>query len=154
MLTFFIAEQGRAQTYQRTSQGIKSTVQGINIDISFFSPVTVRILKSPDGWKYTKESLSVIGQPEKVKLSVSSKGGILTIKSHQLTVHLNEETGQITFAYFRWKNRCCRNKIKDARLMIQRCRHKNLQRLSIVHLRERRSYLWIGTIAKRQNVAT
>ena len=63
MLTFFIAEQGRAQTYQRTSQGIKSTVQGINIDISFFSPVTVRILKSPDGWKYTKESLSVIGQP-------------------------------------------------------------------------------------------
>lgn len=31
MLTFFIAEQGRAQTYQRTSQGIKSTVQGINI---------------------------------------------------------------------------------------------------------------------------
>lgn len=76
----------------------KSTVQGINIDISFFSPVTVRILKSPDGWKYTKESLSVIGQPEKVKLSVSSKGGILTIKSHQLTVHLNEETGQITFA--------------------------------------------------------
>ena len=44
MLTFFIAEQGRAQTYQRTSQGIKSTVQGINIDISFFSPVTVRIL--------------------------------------------------------------------------------------------------------------
>ena len=58
MLTFFIAEQGRAQTYQRTSQGIKSTVQGINIDISFFSPVTVRILKSPDGWKYTKESLS------------------------------------------------------------------------------------------------
>lgn len=61
----FIAEQGRAQTYQRTSQGIKSTVQGINIDISFFSPVTVRILKSPDGWKYTKESLSVIGQPEK-----------------------------------------------------------------------------------------
>ena len=92
MLTFFIAEQGRAQTYQRTSQGIKSTVQGINIDISFFSPVTVRILKSPDGWKYTKESLSVIGQPEKVKLSVSSKGCILTIKSHQLTVHLNEET--------------------------------------------------------------
>lgn len=66
MLTFFIAEQGRAQTYQRTSQGIKSTVQGINIDISFFSPVTVRILKSPDGWKYTKESLSVIGQPENI----------------------------------------------------------------------------------------
>ena len=57
MLTFFIAEQGRAQTYQRTSQGIKSTVQGINIDISFFSPVTVRILKSPDGWKYTKETI-------------------------------------------------------------------------------------------------
>lgn len=84
MLTFFIAEQGKAQTYQRTSQGIKSTVQGINIDISFFSPVTVRILKSPDGWKYTKESLSVIGQPEKVKLSVSSKGGILTIKAISL----------------------------------------------------------------------
>ncbi len=52
---------------------------------------------------YTKESLSVIGQPEKVKLSVSSKGGILTIKSHQLTVHRNEETGRNNFCLFRWK---------------------------------------------------
>lgn len=92
MLTFFIAEQGRAQTYQRTSQGIKSTVQGINIDISFFSPVTVRILKSPDGWKYTKESLSVIGQPEKVKLSVSSKGGILYNPQIEMFAHFKTKS--------------------------------------------------------------
>lgn len=65
MLTFFIAEQGKAQTYQRTSQGIKSTVQGINIDISFFSPVTVRILKSPDGWKYTKKACRSSGNRKK-----------------------------------------------------------------------------------------
>ena len=38
MLTFFIAEQGRAQTYQRTSQGIKSTVQGINPQIRNYAP--------------------------------------------------------------------------------------------------------------------
>lgn len=65
MLTFFIAEQGKAQTYQRTSQGIKSTVQGINIDISFFSPVTVRILKSPDGWSIPKKVCRSSGNRKK-----------------------------------------------------------------------------------------
>lgn len=93
----------------------KSTVQGINIDISFFSPVTVRILKSRRLEVYQK----LVGHRAtgKVKLSVSSKGGILTIKSHQLTVHLNEETGQITLP-LPMENRCCRNKIKAHVLMI------------------------------------
>ena len=100
MLTFFIAEQGRAQTYQRTSQGIKSTVQGINIDISFFSPVTVRILKSPDGWKYTKESLSVIGQPEKVKLF--ERGHIDYQKPSAYSPSQRRDRTN-NFCLFRWK---------------------------------------------------
>ncbi|NDV95102.1 DUF5110 domain-containing protein [Dysgonomonas sp. 521] len=98
LTTIFIAGQAGAQTYQRTTQGIKSTIQGTGVEISFFTPSTVRILKSPEGWNYTKESLSVVGKPENVKLSVTSKGNVLTIKSNQLTVNLNQETGQTTFA--------------------------------------------------------
>ena len=117
MLTFFHSRTRQSTNLPTHLTRHKKHCASINIDISFFSPVTVRILKSPDGWKYTKESLSVIGQPEKVKLSVSSKGGILTIKSHQLTVHLNEETGQITFASSDGKS-LLQEQNKGTRLMI------------------------------------
>ena len=107
MLTFFIAEQGRAQTYQRTSQGIKSTVQGINIDISFFSPVTVRILKSPDGWKYTKESLSVIGKSKTIRLF--ERGHIDYQKPSAYSPSQRRDRTN-NFCLFRWKIAVARTK--------------------------------------------
>ena len=95
--TLFTVGKIQAQTYQRTPQGVKSTIQGTHIEISFFTPSTVRILKYPEEWSYTKESLSVVGKPENVKLSVAQKEHKLVIRSNQLTINLNQETGQITF---------------------------------------------------------
>lgn len=87
-----------AQNYQRTPQGVKGTTQGVNIEISFYNPSTVRILKSPDGWDYQKESLSVIEKPQSTKLAITEKGDILTVKSNKLTVNLNKKNGQILFS--------------------------------------------------------
>ena len=55
-----------AQNYQKTSSGIKTTVNAVDIEVQFFAPAVARIIKSPEGVAYEKESLSVIAKPEKV----------------------------------------------------------------------------------------
>ena len=54
-----------AQNYQKTSSGIKATVNAVDIEVQFFAPAVARVIKSPEGVAYEKESLSVIAKPEK-----------------------------------------------------------------------------------------
>ena len=44
------------QSYSRTDLGIKSAVDSIAIEIQFYSPSVVRVLKWPEGKTFTKES--------------------------------------------------------------------------------------------------
>ena len=46
-----------AQNYQKTSSGIKTTVNAVDIEVQFFAPAVARIIKSPEGVAYEKESL-------------------------------------------------------------------------------------------------
>ena len=61
------------QDYQQIPEGIKATVNSVDVELQFYTPSIVRILKSPNGWKYTKESLSVIETPQKVKTALLRK---------------------------------------------------------------------------------
>ena len=63
------------QDYQQIPEGIKATINSVDVELQFYTPSIVRILKSPNGWKYTKESLSVIETPQKVKTAVTQEGG-------------------------------------------------------------------------------
>ena len=65
--------------------------------MQFYTPSIVRILKSPNGWKYTKESLSVIETPQKVKTAVTQEGNIVRLKSSEMGVTLNLESGVVSF---------------------------------------------------------
>src|SRR6266481_1079961 len=49
-----------AQNYVKTALGIKTQVNNIDIEIQFFAPKIVRIIKSPPGINDDKHSLSVI----------------------------------------------------------------------------------------------
>ena len=89
---------GIAQEFVQTSNGIKTTCNQTDIEICFFSPTTVRIVKAPANREYTKESYSVIAQPEKVKVSAAQKGEELVVKSNKLQVVLNTAKGSIRFA--------------------------------------------------------
>lgn len=62
-----------AQNYQKTSSGIKTTVNAVDIEVQFFAPAVARIIKSPEGVAYEKESLSVIAKPEKVSFKLIYK---------------------------------------------------------------------------------
>lgn len=86
------------QDYQKTNQGIKTVINGHAIEIQFYSPSIVRVIKYPEGKSFSKESLSVILKPAKTSFSVKKKNSGITLKSNLLHVTLNLVSGHISFA--------------------------------------------------------
>lgn len=68
-----------------------------NIEIRFYTPSIVRVLKSPIGANIEKVSLSVILEPQTVKVKTTQKGDVLRLKSDDISVSVNVNTGQISF---------------------------------------------------------
>jgi len=97
ILVLTICSNSYGQSYSKTDLGIRTAVDGIGIEIQFFSPTIVRVLKWPEGTTYSKESLSVIMAPGKVDRDVRQKGDELIIRSKSLTVSVNLENGRISF---------------------------------------------------------
>lgn len=89
--------QTQAQEYEKTPQGVKAVVQSADISVEFYTPSTVRVLKSPSGRSFEKKSLSVVAQPESVKFSASSRDGKVLLKSDALQVELDLSTGELAF---------------------------------------------------------
>lgn len=90
-----------AQEFQKTTSGIKTTISGkqTDIEIQWFGPNTLRVLKTPQGKSVKKESLSVIAQPQNSGIKIITPGnGCIVMKSQTLTVILNPQTGIITYA--------------------------------------------------------
>lgn len=52
------------QSFQKTDFGVKTTANGINIEVRFYGPSTARIVKWPENNSFKKESLSVVKKPE------------------------------------------------------------------------------------------
>lgn len=86
-----------AQGFEKTPWGIASNIQGVSMEIRFYNPSTVRVIKSPQGWDYTKNSLSVIAEPQKVDFDVRKSGNSIRLESNQLQVHVNQLTGVVSF---------------------------------------------------------
>lgn len=86
-----------AQSYQETDLGIKSVVDSIQIEIQFYNPSTVRILKSKEGEIFYKNSLSVIAPPRKTEFNIKQDGNLLSLKSESIIVGLNLDNGKISF---------------------------------------------------------
>ena len=86
-----------AQSYKKTDLGIKSIINSIEVEIQFYNPSTVRVLKSPVGNAFTKKSLSVIETPQKTDFSIKQTGDELYLKSENVQVDLNLKNGKISF---------------------------------------------------------
>jgi len=97
VLWIFASMSLPAQSYQNTGNGLKTMLNGIEVEISFYNPSTVRIVKSPSGWEYSKESLSVVEKPQNVSIKTSQKGDMLSLKSNKLEVRLDLKTGKISY---------------------------------------------------------
>ena len=55
---FAVMVSSKAQTWQKTGTGIKATVNNVDVEIQFYAPSTVRIIKYPLGQVFNKKSLS------------------------------------------------------------------------------------------------
>lgn len=86
-----------AQTFQRTDTGVKTKFGTSEVEIRFYSPSIVRILKSPGSEMVVKESLSVIKAPEKTHFSVKLEGDELQLITTELLVVFNQKTGQFSY---------------------------------------------------------
>ena len=86
-----------AQTYHKTSTGLTTTINQIDIEIKYISPKIVRIVKSPHGTVADKKSFTVIKAPETTTLTVAQKNNELKVSSAALRTTLDLKTGCIAF---------------------------------------------------------
>lgn len=99
-LCFLIATyftQTWAQNYQKTPLGVKTDVNATSIEIQFYSPQIVRVLKYPKNKIVEKKSLSVIKTPEKTNFEIRRYNNIITLGSSDIVVTLNLTTGDVAF---------------------------------------------------------
>lgn len=87
-----------AQNFTKTDNGISATINGIDVKVQFYSPSIVRILKSPEGTSFKKESLSVIKKPEVVHFDVTEQTDVVMLKSDSLRLDVNLQTGKVSFS--------------------------------------------------------
>ena len=97
LLLLFATGTSHAQSWQKSNTGIKTTIDKTIIEIQFYTASAVRILKSPENIPFTKKSLSVIAAPQQAKLTIKEQASILTVKSEQLIVKCDLNTGTISF---------------------------------------------------------
>ena len=86
-----------AQNYQKTSSGIKTTVNAVDIEVQFFAPAVARVIKSPEGVAYEKQSLSVIAKPEKVSFKADIQDNKIVLNTSELSVSVDTGTGIISY---------------------------------------------------------
>lgn len=85
------------QEFQKTPSGIKTCMGGIYIEVHFFTPSVVRVVKYPEGMAAEKQSLSVIAKPEKVDLNTSVKDTKIVLNSGELRVSVDTRTGAVSY---------------------------------------------------------
>jgi len=97
LLGLFIISSLSSQNYQKTTTGVKTTLQSMEVEVQFFSPSIVRVKKWPEGVPFKKESLSVIKTPQETALTVNKQGDVVSMKSDKLEVTLNLLTGKVSY---------------------------------------------------------
>jgi alpha-D-xyloside xylohydrolase len=86
-----------AQNFEKTPLGVASEIQGLTIEVQFFTPSSVRIIKSPVGWEHNKTSLSVVAKPQVVKFTANKSGNAIVLRSDKLRVEIDQGTGVVSF---------------------------------------------------------
>ncbi len=97
LLFLFFALGTMVQGYQKIPSGIKFTTSSEQIEITFYSPRVVRVVKYLLGTFYTKESLSVIATPQKTDFKISDKDNNIVVSSKMLKVKINMPDGVISY---------------------------------------------------------
>ena len=96
-LVLVTGHTSKGQSYHKTGTGIETVINAINVEIQFYEPSIVRVLKWPEGERFLKNSLSVVKTPQKTAFGMESTGNELILKSESLHAVLNLRNGRISF---------------------------------------------------------
>jgi len=96
-LLFFLSMNSQSQNYQKTNHGVKLKIDSIEVEIQFYNPYTVRILKSLYGKPFDKNSLSVTTNPQNINFTINEKNNELRLKSNHVQIYINLTNGIISF---------------------------------------------------------
>ena len=88
---------GFAQSYKKTDYGASAQINSMDIEVQFYGPSIVRVVKTPVGESVEKESLSVIKSPEKVSFTTKELGDELLLSNKSVQVVLNLKSGKVSF---------------------------------------------------------
>lgn len=97
-LGLFSCNQMGKTNYRQTELGVKISSDSLDIDIRFYSPSIVRVIKNPLGKEIEKNSLSVIKEPQTTRFDIEEKGSVLALTSSVVKVMVNTQTGDISYA--------------------------------------------------------
>lgn len=88
-----------AQDYKQTNYGIKASIatKSTDVEIQWFSPQTVRVLKTPINATIDKKNLSVIASPQKNSATVKQDGNTIIMESKKIRVNVDLKSGVVSF---------------------------------------------------------
>ena len=97
---------------KKTSLGGIYEVNGVDIEVQFYTPSIVRIIKAPKGRAYEKKSLSVIANPQQVIFTSHKSGKNIRLESDQLRIIIDQCSGVVSFYTKKAKNCCWKNRLQ------------------------------------------
>lgn len=98
LLTVSLITVSCQQQYMATSTGAILQTDSVQLEIQFYTPEIVRVIKSSPGFDFKKESLSVIKTAEKVDFEMTSTDQLLELTTDRLTVMVDIKSGAISFS--------------------------------------------------------
>jgi len=93
-----VSQMIMAQSFQKTDAGIKAKTQSMQIEVQFYSPEIVRVIKYPEDKTLDKTSLSVVKTADKTDLKIVESPNEVTLTSSKIKVELNLLTGRVRFS--------------------------------------------------------
>ncbi|MGE4568224.1 MAG: TIM-barrel domain-containing protein [Bacteroidales bacterium] len=98
VLLCFVAQLSAVEVpYKKTGTGIQTEINSVAVEVQFFSPSIVRVMKWPATGSFEKKSLSVVKAPESTPFTVKESGGKVVLKTKALQVVLGLSDGSVQF---------------------------------------------------------
>lgn len=97
LTSLFVIKQAKSQDYLKTQDGLSIKINHQLLQLYFYGPDVVRVLKSPDSTLNIQESLSVIVKPSLIDFTVVEKDGLLELLTSSLKINIDLENGKMSF---------------------------------------------------------
>ena len=96
-LGLLLAPAAHAQQYQQTADGLRLSTDSLTVQVQFFAPDIVRVLKFVKGHETEKKSLVVVQTPAPGPLKYATKNGLISLRSTSTEARIDAQTGQVSF---------------------------------------------------------